>query len=181
MFFPQSAVQWHAALNDFPSLLFVLAFGFNIAAGVAKRDSLATVAFWSLIVGAGGGVLAMMSGLRAANTIDHGGSVHLVMTRHQTLAITLTVFFVALAGWQLWRRVAMTTGERRIFMTLSGVGVLLVLWTAHLGGAVVYEFGGGLRTEVLEGALQERQRGHSHAQEMDASSGDSAVADHTND
>ncbi len=181
MFFPQSPAQWHAALNDFPALLFVLAFGFEIAATVTKRESLRAAAFWSLIVGATGGLLAVGSGLRAANTIDHGGSVHLVMTRHQTLAITVTVLFIALAGWRLWHRVAMTTGERRAFMTMSGLGVLLLLWTAHLGGTVVYEYGGGLPTEVLEGALQERQRGHLHEQEAVASNADAAAGDHQHD
>ena len=123
----------------------------------------------------------MGSGLRAANTIDHGGSVHLVMARHQTLGITVTVLFIALAGWRLWHRVAMTTGERRAFMTMSGVGVLLLLWTAHLGGTVVYEYGGGLPTEVLEGALQERQREHSHEQDVADSSADAAAGDHQHD
>ena len=181
MFLPQSAAQWHAALNDFPSLLFIVAFGFEIAAAVTKRESLRTVAFWSLMIVAAGGLLALVSGLRAASTMDHGGSVHLVMTRHQTLAVTVMVLFVALAGWRLWHRAAMATGERRAFMTLSGLGVVLLLWTTHLGGAVVYEFGGGLRTEVLEGALQERQREHAHAQGTNASVGDSAVADHTHE
>ena len=181
MFFPQSAAQWHAALNDFPALLFVLAFGFEIAAALTKRESLRAAAFWSLIIGAAGGLLALGSGLGAANTIDHGGSVHLVMSRHQTLAITVTVLFIVLAGWRLWHRVAMTTGERRAFMTISGLGVLLLLWTARLGTAVVYEYGGGLPTEVLEGALQERQRGSLHEQEVATSSTDAAAEDHQHD
>ncbi len=44
----------------------------------------------------------------------------------------------------------------------SALGVLGLLWTAHLGGTVVYEFGGGVPTTVLEGALQERSMSHSH-------------------
>jgi uncharacterized membrane protein len=181
MFFPQSAAQWHAALNDFPSLLFIVAFGFEIAAAITKRESLRAVAFWSLMVGAAGGLLALVSGLRAEDTIDHGGSVHLVMARHETLAIAVTVLFVALAGWQLWHRAGMTTGERRAFRMLSGLGVVLVLWTAHLGGAMVYEFGGGVPTEVMQGALTERERGHTHEQGTDPSSGDSATAEHAHD
>ena len=181
MFFPQSPAQWHAALNDFPALLFVLAFGFEIAAAVTQRESLRAAAFWSLIIGAAGGLLALGSGLLAANTIDHGGGVHLVMARHQTLAITVMVLFIVLAGWRFWHRLGMTTGERRAFMTMSGLGVLVLLWTAHLGGAMVYEYGGGLPTEVLESALQERQREHSHEQEVAASSRDAATGDHQHD
>ncbi len=162
MLWPQSAAQWHAALNDFPSLLFVLAFAFELAALAAKRESLRTVALWSLSVGVGGSLVALFSGLRAANLIDHGGSVHLVMARHQTLAVAITILFAGLAVWRIWRRTGMRSRERSAFLTVSGLGVVALLWTTHLGGAIVYEYGGGVPTEVLEGALQERQRGHTH-------------------
>ena len=181
MFFPQSVAQWHAALNDFPALLLIMALGVDIAAAATKRESLRAVAFWSLTVGAVGTLAALISGLRAEDSIDHGGSVHLVMERHETLAIAVTLVFVALAAWRIWRRSAMATGERRAFMAASGLGVLLVLWTAHLGGTIVYEFGGGVPTPVLEGALQERQREHSHEQEVAASNGDTAAGDHQHD
>jgi hypothetical protein len=61
----------------------------------------------------------------------------------------------------------MSTGERRAFMTASGLGVLLVLWTTHLGGTIVYEYGGGGPTSVREGALQEREREHAHEEESE--------------
>lgn len=162
MFFPQTAAQWHAALNDFPSILFLLALLFDLAGEATKRDTLRTAGFWTLIAGAAGGVAALVSGLIAEESIEHGGAVHLVMERHETLAISVTVLFVLLAGWRIWRRGRFVSAERPVYLTISTVGVLAVLWTAHLGGSMVYEYGGGIPTEVLEGALEERAAGHSH-------------------
>ena len=164
MFLPQSAAQWQAALNDLPAVLFLLAFVLELVAGITKRESLRATAFWTLVIGAGGAILALLSGLRAESTIEHGGSVHLVMERHKTLAIAVTILFVGLAVWQMWRRGVFASGERRAFLGVSAFGVLGLLWTAHLGGTVVYEFGGGVPTTVLEGALQERSMSHTHGE-----------------
>ncbi len=175
MFFPQTVAQWHAALNDIPSVLLLVAVVLEFAALVTKRPSLGEVAMWSLLAGAGGAVVALIAGLRAASTIDHGGSVHLVMARHQTLGIAMTVLFLSLAGWRMWRRARMTARERQTYLGTAVIGVVLMLWTAHLGGTIVYEYGGGIPTPVLEGALEERAREHSHA---DSNSG---AAEHEHD
>ena len=176
MFLPQSAAQWHAALNDLPAVLFLLAFILDIAAGITKRESLRASAYWTLVIGAGGAILALLSGLRAESTIEHGGSVHLVMERHKTLAIAVTVLFIGLAAWRMWRRGTFGTSERRAFLGVSAFGVLGLLWTAHLGGTVVYEFGGGVPTTVLEGALQERSMSHSHDEAEEESHDEGATS-----
>ncbi len=174
--FPQTAAQWHAMLNDFPSLLFLLALAFDLTAEVTKRESLRAAGFWTLVVGAAGALAAVLSGLRAEGTIEHGGSVHMVMSRHETLAISVTALFVGLAAWRIWRRGNLGPAERPIFLSISGVGVLGLLWTAHIGGTLVYEYGGGIPTPVMEGALEERRAGHTHA-EGEEHEGDEAAGE----
>jgi uncharacterized membrane protein len=179
---PDTAAQWHAALNDFPSLLFVLAVLFDILGEATKRDSLRATGFWLLVTGAFGAVLALISGLMAEESIEHGGSVHMVMERHETMAIWATVLFVLLAAWRIWRRGALGPRERPAFTTISALGALFVLWTAHVGGTIVYGYGGGVPTSVLQGALEERTTGHSHApgEEHDEAATDStAEEEHT--
>jgi uncharacterized membrane protein len=176
---PETAAQWHAALNDIPSVLFILAVAFELAGDATGRDSLRATGFWMLVVGAAGAVLSVISGLLAEETIEHGGGVHLVMERHETLAITLTVVFVILAAWRIWRGGALRRRERRAYLTIAAIGALGILWTAHVGGTIVYGYGGGIPTQVLEGALAERTTGHTHgpdeAQEGEA---DADTADH---
>ncbi len=162
MFFPETAAQWHAALNDFPSILFLIALAFDLAGEVTKRDSLRAAGFWTLVVGAAGALIALTSGLIAEDAVEHGGSMHLLMERHETLAISVTVLFVGLAAWRIWRKGQLGPKERPTYLTISAVGVLAVLWTAHLGGTIVYEYGGGVPTRALEGALRDRAAGHVH-------------------
>jgi uncharacterized membrane protein len=160
--FPETAAQWHAALNDFPSILLLLALGFEIAGGLTRRDSLKATGFWMLVTGAVGALLAVATGLRAEDEIEHGETVHLVMERHETFAIGVTVLFVLLAAWRVWRRAGMNHRERPVFLGLLGIGALWTLWTAHIGGTIVFDFGGGVPTDVLQGALSERAAPHTH-------------------
>ena len=161
--FWNTAAELHAALNDFPVVLLLVSIVFDVVGGATKRDSLKQAGFWTLVAGAAGVILALISGLRAEGSIEHGGSVHLVMERHQTLAITTTVLFVGLALWRILRHRRMTANERPVYLMIGTVGILFLVWTAHLGGTIVFRYGGGIPTTVLEGAMQERAINHSHA------------------
>ncbi len=155
--------EMHAALNDLPVVLLMASIIFDMVGGATKRESLNHAAYWTLVAGAAGIVLALISGLRAEGTIEHGGSVHLVIERHETLAITTTVLFVGLALWRIARHRRMTAKERPAYLTIGAVAVLFLIWTAHLGGTIVFRHGGGIPTTVMEGAMEERATGHSHA------------------
>ncbi len=160
---PTTVVQWHAALNDFPAILLLLSFVFDVVGGATKRDSLKAAGFWTLMVAAVGAVGALLTGLAAEEAVEHGGSMHLVMERHETLAIAITVLLALLAVWRILRRGGLQAAERSSYLVVAGVGVLAVLWTSHLGGTIVYEYGGGISTSVMREAIEERAGGHEHA------------------
>ncbi|MFQ5703324.1 MAG: DUF2231 domain-containing protein [Gemmatimonadales bacterium] len=158
----RTPAELHAALNDLPVVLLIFSLFFDIAGGLTKRESLRATGFWTLVAGAGGALLALLSGLRAEDTIEHGGSVHLVMERHETLAITVTIVFGLLAAWRILRKDTMGRRERPAYLTAMVISGLLLFWTAHVGGTIVFRHGGGVPTEVLTGALAERAAGHTH-------------------
>ena len=184
MFWNTSA-ELHAALNDLPVVLLLVSIVFDVVGGAIKRDSLKQAGFWTLVVGAAGVILALVSGLRAEDSIEHGGSVHLVIERHETLAIVTTVLFVGLALWRIVRHRSMTANERPVYLMIGTVGVLFLTWTAHLGGTIVFRHGGGIPTTVMEGAMEERAIGHSHApgeeHEAEAPADTTATADESED
>jgi uncharacterized membrane protein len=153
----------HAALNDLPTALLVTAALFELLFLATRRDGFRQVSFWTLIVGAVGGVAAVLSGLQAEENIDHGDAVHHVMETHELLAFVTLGIFGALAAWRLWREGRMGTGERAVALaaTLAGAGVLVA--TAVYGGRLVFDHAAGISTEVLTSETRSRTGGHSHA------------------
>ena len=153
----------HAALNDLPTALLIAAALFELLALATRKEAFRQVSFWTLILGALGGVAAVLSGLQAEEHIAHGDAVHRVMETHESLGlITLGVFGV-LALWRLLRERRMGSGERALALaaTLVGAGVLVA--TAVYGGRLVFEHAAGIPTEVLTSETRSRAEGHEHA------------------
>jgi uncharacterized membrane protein len=152
----------HAALNDLPAALLLVAVSFDILAAVTKRASFRTVGFWTTIVGAAGGILAVLSGLQAEEHIAHGEAVHEVMETHEKLAFVTLGVFAVVALWRILRETKMAAGERNLSLLLSLVGLGFLLTTASYGGRLVFNHAAGIPTTVLEGEIHERQEGHHH-------------------
>ena len=152
----------HAALNDLPIALLLAAVLFDLLALGTRRESFRLVSFWTLIIGAVGGVAAVLSGLQAEENISHGDAVHRVMETHELLAfVTLGVFGV-LALWRILRERRMGSGERVVGVILSIAGAGVLFATGLYGGRLVFDHAAGIPSEALLGELQERNREHSH-------------------
>jgi uncharacterized membrane protein len=153
----------HAALNDLPTALLVTAALFELLALATRKETFRLVSFWTLIVGALGGVAAVLSGLQAEENIAHGDAVHRVMETHELLGFVTLGIFGVLAAWRLLRERRMGTGERALALaaTLAGAGVLFA--TSVYGGRLVFEHAAGIPTEVLTTETRSRTEGHEHA------------------
>ena len=152
----------HAALNDLPTALLLVAVLFDLAALLRRSDSLRLAGFWTMVTGAVGGVAAVISGLQAEDHIEHGEAVHRVMETHETLALITLGIFAVLALWRIVRERRMGSGERRLSMILSLGGLGLMFATAIYGGKLVFEHAAGIPSPVLQAELRERNEGHHH-------------------
>jgi uncharacterized membrane protein len=153
----------HAALNDLPAALLLVAVLFDLLGAATRRPGFRQVGFWTLIVGALGAAAAVLSGLQAEESIDHGDAVHRVMETHELLAFVTLGIFAVLALWRVVRQKRMGTAERSLALAVSlgGVGVLIA--TAAYGGRLVFEHAAGIPTEVLQAEIESRGGGHAHA------------------
>ncbi len=175
----------HAALNDLPVALLLVAVLFDLVAAVTKRQSFRQIGVWTMLVGAVGGAVAVLSGLQAEEQISHGEAVHRVMETHELLGfITLGVFGV-LTLWRIVRESRMGARERALSLVVSlgGVGVLVA--TGFYGGKLVFEHAAGIPTEVLLREVQERTEdnhrhdaGEEHPAVAPDTSASSGVRDH---
>jgi uncharacterized membrane protein len=152
----------HAALNDLPAALLLVAVLFDLASAVTRRPSLRTAGFWTLVAGAVGAALAVVSGLQAEEHIAHGEAVHRVMETHEELGLITLGIFVVLALWRIVRERRMGSTERAVVLaaSLGGVGALVA--TAVYGGKLVFEHAAGIPTKVLQAEMHERAEGHHH-------------------
>lgn len=152
----------HAALNDLPAALLLVAVLFDLASAAFRRPVLRTAGYWTMLAGAVGGVLAVVSGLQAEEHIAHGEAVHEVMETHETLALVTLAIFAVVAVWRLVRETRMGGGERTGVLAASVAGLGVLLATAMYGGRLVFDHAAGIPTPVLQNELHERSEGHHH-------------------
>jgi uncharacterized membrane protein len=168
----------HALLNDLPIALLVTSVFFDVLALASRRIVLRQVGFALLMVGAVGGVAAVLSGLQAEDHIEHGEAVHRVMETHEKFALISLGVFGVLALWRLVRERRMSSTERAIstIASLCGVGVLFA--TGFYGGKLVFEHAAGIPSTVLQEELHERSEGHHHHGAGEADEHGAEDADH---
>jgi uncharacterized membrane protein len=152
----------HAMLNDLPIALLVTAVFFDLMALASKRLVLRQVSFAVLMVGAVGGIAAVVSGLQAEDHIEHGEAVHRVMETHERFALISLGIFGVLAVWRLIRERRMGSLERNITAIASVIGVGVLFATGMYGGRLVFEHAAGIPSSVLQEELHERSEGHHH-------------------
>ena len=169
----------HAALNDLPVALLLTAVFFDLLAVVTKRQSFRQVGVWTMLVGAIGGAVAVLSGLEAEEHITHGEVVHRVMETHEQLGLITLAVFGVLTLWRIVRERRMGPRERALSLLLSIGGVAVLVATGVYGGKLVFEHAAGIPTEVLQGELHERTEGrhyHGEGEEHPAVAPDSSAA-----
>jgi len=156
------APRLHAALNDLPAALLLVAVLFDLAAWLLKRESLRWAGIWTLWAGVIGGWAAVIAGELAEESLEHGEAIHDLMERHEQLAlITMGIFTVVLVG-KLYRRFNLRPAEEWAARALSVVGVAGILWVAVIGGKLVFEHAAGLKSAVMEAEMRDRGAGHEH-------------------
>ncbi|MBA3258777.1 MAG: DUF2231 domain-containing protein [Gemmatimonadales bacterium] len=153
----------HAALNDLPVALLIAAVLFDLIAAATRRTAFRQASLYTLVLGAAGGAAAVLSGLQAEETIDHGDAVHQVMETHELLAFVTLGIFGVLAAWRLFRENRMGAVERSLTLAfaLGGAGVLIA--TAVYGGRLMFDHAAGIPTGVLRTEAAQRTGGHEHA------------------
>ena len=152
----------HAALNDLPAALLLVAVLFEVAGLATRRPAFRVAGYWTLIAGAVGGALAVISGLRAEEHIAHGEAVHRLMETHEELALITLGIFAVVAVWRIAREKRMGGTERGAALALALAGTATLVATAVYGGKLVFDHAAGVPTAVLEAEMHERAEGHHH-------------------
>jgi uncharacterized membrane protein len=152
----------HAAVNDLPAALLLVAVLFDLIGWLTRRDSLVWAGIWTLWAGVVGGWAAVILGEMAEERIDHGEAIHEIMHVHERLAIWTMVLFTVVLAWKLWRRFQLRAVEDRVLKVISIVGVVLLVRTGMEGGEMVFDHAAGVPTAKLQAEIENRAEGHHH-------------------
>ena len=164
--FGYSWVLLHAALNDLPTALLLAAVLFDLLGASLKRESLRAAGFWCLVAGVIGGGLAAIAGELAEGVAPHDEAGHEIMETHETFALVVLGLFTLLLLWRIVRRI-IGRQEQTIFTTAGVIGLGLLVFTAKLGGSLVFQHAVGIDNHVLQSAIEGRRAGHEHGADDD--------------
>ncbi|RME02865.1 MAG: DUF2231 domain-containing protein [Planctomycetota bacterium] len=158
----------HPVFVHFPIALLTFSVIFDAIGMWLKKESLKNAAWWTMVAGIGGILLAVATGLWAESTVPHGGGSHEIMEIHETLELIGLGAFVVLFIWRSVRKSILpeVSWQLGVYFFLAAVGLATMLYGAHLGGRLVYEFGVGgqlVNTSQQNGHSHEHgESGHSH-------------------
>ena len=131
----------HPLFVHFPIALLTGFTAIDILGSVLKKPEWRKAASWFLYLGVIMTGFTVAAGLAAEESVAHGGNVHEVMERHETLALTVLSLTAFLALWRLLKR-GLIEGAANVFYLLFAIVLNIVLiFTADLGGLMVYKYG----------------------------------------
>ncbi len=136
----------HPMIVHFPIALLLTATLISVLAVLfrKKREELKIVLYWVLILGAISVLAALFSGLYEDERVIHNDAIHQVMEVHKLLGFIITSALVLITLWFVIRKRNIRYKELVIIMILLIGTSSVLVYTAYLGGKIVYEQGAGV-------------------------------------
>jgi uncharacterized membrane protein len=137
----KSALNYHPLFVHFPIALWLAALLFELLSFVGgKGEEMHRVASWLLYLGTLAGVVTVLTGLAAEDSVPLGPARG-VMEFHEEMMLTTFALAVALSGFAYFFQHRFTKKLRRLFLVgLIVLGVLMTLG-ADRGAEMVYQYG----------------------------------------
>jgi len=138
----------HPMIVHFPIALLLTATLISFLAVLFKnkREELKTVLYWIMILGALSVLAALASGLyEDARGVVHDDAIHKIMEVHKLLGFIITAAFVSLTLWFVFRKSKIKYRELLIITLFLVATSSVLVYSAYLGGKMVYEEGTGVK------------------------------------
>ena len=156
----------HPLFVHFPIALLVLFFGLDVAGSLSGKPDWRRAAGWFLYAGATFAGLTVAMGLVAAASVAHGGDVHEIMERHQSLGISVFALAAMLSVWRFLVKGEVKGGANTLYLLFAAILAGLLALTADLGGLMVYKY--GVAVEPVTKSNQAAAALHQHGGESDS-------------
>ncbi len=139
--------NFHPLFVHFP-IAFLMAFVLiDVGGSLFGKLHWRQAAGWFLYLGTVMAAATVAAGLDAAESVAHGDNVHAVMEQHEHLGIAVLVLSVVLSLWRLFSKKVIQGGANALYLILAVLLVFLLIFTADLGGYMVYNYGVSVKTQ----------------------------------
>ncbi len=152
----------HPLLVHFPIAFLSAFFLLDVFGTLLQKENWRQLATGLLYLGTLGAMMAVAAGLLASSTIEHGENVHEIMSRHQSLGITVMAMSIFLSIWRALSGGMVHGVPNIVFILLAGLLNFLMLLGADLGGLMVYKYGVAVEPVKLTTMDYFKEHTHSH-------------------
>jgi len=135
---------FHPLVVHFPIALLFTSVFFDLLAIITENKNARQTAFWLLILGLIGGIVAAVFGFWIEEAVEATGVPELAVDRHETFAVITLIVFGILLFFRWWIRNRWSGRDRVIYLCGAMLGLLVLSITGFYGGELVYRYGAGV-------------------------------------
>ena len=138
-------IKLHPAIVHFPIALISIAALFAVISLFTKKEFFKEVAFWNLLLGVIGGIVAVLTGLIEEQNLTHNDEIHQVMVKHKFNGFGILILSFALLTWIWVRKNRIGRSEYTAWVLFLVICTAAVFYQGFLGGKMVFEQGAGVK------------------------------------
>lgn len=152
-------LDFHPFVVHFAIALLIVSVLFDVLSVATARPHLQMVGWWNLFLGFLAALFAVITGLYAKNSAFFPAGSQTLVIYHQYLGIGTAGVFTLLFIWRSGMNRKITRKWQAFYLTLAGLGVLVLLTTGFVGGQMVFEHGTNVEeVRQLQGAVDSLQQ-----------------------
>ena len=152
----------HPLVVHFPIAFLVVFLLMDVLGALFKKPSWQNLGAGLLYLGTIAAGAAVVAGLMAEETIEHGANVHQILQRHEFLGISVLCLSAFLSLWRLLSGGIIKGPANVVFIMFAVVLNILLIFGTDLGGMMVYKYGVGVEAVELTSMDYFQEHTHSH-------------------
>ena len=171
----------HPYFVHFPIAILSVGLLWDLLGILLNKESFKNAGWWAQVFGVIAIIITVTTGLIAANAVAHSEAAHEIMETHETIGLIVAGVFILLLIWRSFLKTSLPLKKfyQTIYLAIGILAVVTMLYGAHLGGKLVYEFGvGGSAVQQPAHSHQHNEANEEHEHEGDHDSTDESEHQH---
>ena len=154
-------VNVHPLIVHFPIAFLLAFFVIDLMGSLINKENWRQFSSGLLYLGTIFAGAAMIAGLLAEGSVEHGENVHLILERHKFIGIAVFCLSMLLSIWRLLSGGVAKGFANFIFISCAALLNILIILGADLGGMMVYKH--GVAVEAVEETMMDYFHEHTHS------------------